>query len=202
MNLALDERMALLPDVPASRVVKFGWLTTQLTATEAARERLHRWTAAGLPDGDAGALAGSGDISILVQARDVLAWLPPPCVWYISHNCTVIGVGRDTGGWCGGAARLLGCRIIALPGTATDDVILHEYAHGYLHGQDDEPRAMQSVDGREKTETAVEDFAAEFGREKKAAEIRERQAEQTERTEKQANALARTWRSYHERTQR
>ena len=176
--LNLDQRTAILPGIAPRRIIReMRWSTHgEISATAAARERLVRWVASGTPDADPDDLVAFGDISILQQARRVLASLPPPCVWYLTQHIAVVGVGRNSGGWCQLTPTSIDCRrLIALPGTADDHAVRHEYGHGWLHGEED---------------VAPEEYAEAFAT---IAGDLDELARRRQRREREADAVAAAW---------
>ena len=194
----LERRMALLPGVSARTIVhEFGrWLIPELTATEAARTRLQRWAKLDCPRVRDDELKGMGDIPILRNAQRLLTHLPWPVRWYLSNHIYVVGCGAEKPAWCGARPIIIGARIIAL-GNGSDKTTLHEFSHGWLHGEDDRPDEFLSFSKAEKMRGAAEFFAAEYPNQeslqKIVAEYREGAAAKKRRQEREADHLVRAW---------
>lgn len=201
----LDFRLSLFPGVTAHRIIhEFGlWLSDEFTYTEAARARLKQWARLGCPKpGDElRGLSGGKHNVILRKAQIILRKLPPPVNWYVSAHCFLMCAGRDdgTGGWCAASPIVFGGRIIALASTR-DELILHEFAHSWLHGQDDEPAEVIPFMARDKCRQSFELLAMgelDGFRDKRsterAAELLEKKEANGVRMEREANQLERVW---------
>jgi len=190
----LERRLALFPGVSPRRVLhEFSiWLDSAFTATTAAVARLKEWTELGCPETKASELCGGGDVAILREVRSVLDTLPTPTRWYVVTHCYVVAVGIKSG-WCDWVPSVFQARILALS-SYSHDLIRHECSHSWLHGSDTLPRDSLVIAKREQLRDAPQKLAVLLGMERKAEELREQWATTEAQNERQANALADSWR--------
>lgn len=191
----LERRLALFPGISPRRVIhEFGpWLHYSFTATPAAAEHLREWSALGGPETEASELCGGGDVAILHQARRVLAILPTPTRWQVVAHFYIVGVGVKTVGWCDTVPSFFQARILALS-TDSHDLIRHEFSHAWLHGSDALPRDSLMIAKREQLRDAPQKVAALWNMNHKLEEHRAHIAATEEQQEREAIALADSWR--------
>lgn len=109
MKLAHAERERLFADVLPWREILRGpaWLHGELVATPAARERIHRWLAAGGLDHDTPErcrelldhVALLGDDTLIVEARVILARFPAVVLDHLVRHVVIAMVGRTCDGF-------------------------------------------------------------------------------------------------------
>ncbi len=194
---ALDRKMALLPGVSARKIIHeySWWICHEMTCTSQSRARLKEWATLGCPRDDG--LRGMGSRPILYRAQRLLSSLPEPVRWYLSNFTYIVAAGCESmAGWMGPQPVLLGARICAL---SRDDesLILHEFAHGFLHGSDEPSTANLVYRKREQARFGLLLFAAHCADDKniqeKTAEYYQEKADTAKLLEVQANALVTTW---------
>lgn len=147
--LTVAEKIALLAPMPSRDAARVTWLTSTLLATEGARARLARWTAAGCPPSpDPSTLAVVGDRGLRRIVEQAVARIDLPPVRWALHNVLFVTVGLQSRAWADTLPAFPSSpdapALVAIGGDVQDDeegqsIIGHEVAHAWLRDVHAEP---------------------------------------------------------------
>jgi hypothetical protein len=169
------------------------WASDELLATEAARDRLRAWYAAGRPvptvDRLVRELRYLGDAEIRAIALEALHEIPPPVTDFLLDHALICGVGWSARGWCIRAALGAPSVLILLSGASHDrddlrDYLKHEAAHAWLELVPAAPMPAEDVYNESAFALLTAAARPELMRDVLADEAA---------SERRADALARSW---------
>lgn len=190
-----DESRERLLEAQAERP----WICDQMLATPAGCRRLQEWLDAGEPDCDGADLVAFGDRAPGLRAKELLDRLPPPVRWYATRRIAFVAVGRTFGAFMEPRPWRLADRRLLVVGPRHDDVtVLHELAHGWLHG-DDAHAEPASINQRDHARETLLTLAREWGQ---LERVEEYQTGRYAGSEAEANELAFAWLTYLEDNRR